>query len=44
MVVGLKQSIPLVVQDIPVVLFNGQWLTDEISDNIDKFRKSDFVR
>ena len=44
MVVGLKQSIPLIVQAIPVVLFNGQLLVEEISDNIEKFRKSDFLR
>ena len=35
MVVGLKQSIPFVVQVIPEVTFNGQWLTEKISDNID---------
>ena len=35
MVVGLKQSIPFVVQAIPEVTFNGQWLAEKISDNID---------
>ena len=35
MVVGLKQSIPLVVQAIPEVTFNGGWLAEKISDNID---------
>ena len=34
MVVGLKQSIPFVVQAIPEVTFNGQWLAEKISDNI----------
>ena len=32
MVVGLKQSI---VQTISGVTFNGLWLTEKISDNID---------
>ena len=43
MVVRLKQSTPFVVQAIaqpnqanPEVTFNGQWLTEKISDNIDK--------
>ena len=35
MVVELKQSIPLVVQAIPEVTFNGEWLAVKISDNID---------
>ena len=35
MVVGLKQSISLVVQAIPEVTFNGDWLAEKISDNID---------
>ena len=42
MVVRLKQSTPFVVQAIaqpnqanPEVTFNGQWLTEKISDNID---------
>ena len=35
LVVGLKQSIPFVVQTIPEVTFNGQWLAKKISDNID---------
>ena len=35
LVVGLKQSIPFVVQTIPEVTFNGQWLAEKISDNID---------
>ena len=35
MVVGLKQSVPFVVQAIPEVTFNGQWLAEKISDNID---------
>ena len=35
MVVGLKQSIPFVVQAIPEVIFNRHWLVEKISDNID---------
>ena len=35
MVVGLKQPIPFVVQAIPEVIFNGHWLVEKISDNID---------
>ena len=35
MVVGLKLPIPFVVQAIPEVTFNGQWLTETFSDNSD---------
>ena len=35
MVVGLKESIPFVVQTILEVTFNGQWLAEKISYNID---------
>ena len=35
LVVELKQSIHFVVQTIPEVTFNGQWLVEKISDNID---------
>ena len=45
MVVRLKQSIPFVVQAIsqprqanPEVTFNGQWLAEKISNNIDSFK------
>ena len=34
MVVGLKQSTPFVVQAIPEVTFNGQWLYYKIASNI----------
>ena len=34
MVVVLKQSIPFIVQAIPEVTLNGQWLAEKISDNI----------
>ena len=35
MVVGLEESITFVVQIILEVTFNGQWLAEKISDNID---------
>ena len=38
MVVGLKESIHLVVQTIPEVTFNGQWLAEKISDSIDSLK------
>ena len=39
MVVGLKESIHLLVQTIPEVTFNGQWLAEKISDNIDNLKE-----
>ena len=42
MVVGLKESIHLVVQTIPEVTFNGQWLAEKISDNIDNLKEIRF--
>ena len=39
MVVGLKESIHLVVQTIPEVTFNGQWLAKKIKDNIDNLKE-----
>ena len=38
MVVGLKESIHL-VQIIPEVTFNRQWLAEKISDNIGNLKK-----
>ena len=38
-VVGLKQPIPFVVQAIPKVTFNRQWLTKKFSDNIDNHKE-----
>ena len=35
LVVELKQSTPFVVQTISEVTFNGQWLAEKTSDNID---------
>ena len=39
MVVALKESIHLVVQTIPEVTFNGQWLAEKISDNIGNLKE-----
>ena len=35
MIVGLKESIPYIVQYIPEVKFSGEWLADEMSNCID---------
>ena len=35
MVLGLKQSIPVVAKAIPEVTFYGQWLAEKFIDNID---------
>ena len=43
LLVELKQSIPFVVQTIPEITFNGQWLADKISDTSTISQKSDFV-
>ena len=42
MVVGLKQSIPFVVQAIPEVTFNSQWLCDNIATNIENLANTGF--
>ena len=42
MVVGLKHSISFVVQAIPEVTFNGQWLSDKIASNIENLGNSGF--
>ena len=49
-VVWLKQSTPFVVQAIPQasqanpeVTFNGQWLAEKISDNIDSVIEIGFL-
>ena len=39
MVVGLRQPVHLVVQTIPEVTFNGQWLAEKISDSIDSLKE-----
>ena len=36
-VAGFKLFIPFVVQAIPEVIFNGQWLAEIFSNNIDNF-------
>ena len=35
MVVRLKESIPFIVSTILEVTFNGQWMAEKISDNVD---------
>ena len=42
MVVGLKQSVPFVVQAIPEVTFDGQWLCDNIARNIKNLANAGF--
>ena len=42
MVVGLKQSIPFVVQAVPEVTFNSQWFCDKIANNIENLGKAGF--
>lgn len=42
MVVGLKQSVPFVVQAIPEVTYDGQWLCENISANIDNLARAGF--
>ena len=42
MVVGLKQSIPLVVWAIPEITFNGEWLCDKIASNIENLENAGF--
>ena len=42
MVVGLKQSIPYVVQAISEVTFNGQWLCDNVASNIENLVNAGF--
>ena len=42
MVVGLKRSTPFVVQAIPEVTFNGQWLCDKIASNIENLGNAGF--
>ena len=42
MVVGLKHPIPFVVQAIPEVTFNGQWLCDKIASDIENLGNAGF--
>ena len=42
MVVGLKKSVPLVVQAIPEVTLNGQWLFEKIADIIENLASTGF--
>ena len=34
MIVGLKESIPCIVQAVPEVKFSGEWLADKMSNCI----------
>ena len=50
MVVRLKQSMPFLVQAIlqanqanPEVTFNGEWLAEKVSDNIDSLIESRII-
>ena len=43
MIVGLKESIPYIVQAIPEVKFSGEWLADKMSNYIDVLRQQNFV-
>lgn len=42
MVVGIKKSVPFVVQAIPEVTFDGQWLCDNIAENIKNLANAGF--
>ena len=42
MVIGLKELIPFVVQAIPEVTLNGQWLCDKIASNIENIGNAGF--
>ena len=42
MVVVMKQSITFVVQAIPEVTFNGQWLCDKVASNIENLGNAGF--
>ena len=42
MIVGLKESIPYIVQAIPEVKFSGEWLADKMSNCIDDLTSAEF--
>ena len=42
MVVGLKQSIPYVIQAIPEVSFTGKWLSERMAENIHNLIQAGF--
>ena len=42
MVVGLKQSIPYVIQAIPEVSFTGKWLSEQMAENIHNLIQAGF--
>lgn len=43
MIVGMKKSIPYVIQAIPEVSINGTWLADKISASIESLAKTGFI-
>ena len=43
MIVGLKDSVPYVIQAIPEVTITGNWLADKISANIEALAKTGFT-
>ena len=43
MIVGLKKSIPYVIQAMPEVTINGGWLAEKISESIDSLAKAGFT-
>ena len=42
MVLGLKESIPYVVQAVPEVTFNGNWLKKQIDENMPNLMNAGF--
>ena len=42
MIVGLKESIPYIVQAIPEVKFSGEWLADKMSNCIVGLTSAEF--
>ena len=42
MIVGLKESIPYVIQSIPEVTFTGKWLCEKIAENIQTLIEAGF--
>ena len=43
MMVGLKESMPYIVQAIPEVKFSGEWLTGKMSNCTDDLTSAEFV-
>ena len=43
MIVGLKQSVPYVIQAIPEVTITGEWLAEKISASLHSLAQTDFT-